>query len=162
MKSRDELVKGSKSIFDQHKTADALLATADGNYFLPEKRNAASMHARDNSLKLHEIKRTEVFGTPKQEKTAKAVPPSEPKSEPATDESKTSNTLTDEELAMELLKRILNKGVKLGIVSKKSNWYKYGEVTLGNGETNALEALSKDADLVGKLTEDINKAEEAE
>lgn len=62
MKSLNELQQGAKEFFDANPKLNEILATADGQYFNPDKLNAATMHARENNgLKVHTIKRIDVM-----------------------------------------------------------------------------------------------------
>lgn len=62
MKSLNELQQGAKEYFDADKKLPSILATADGQYFYPDKVNAATMHAREKGgLKVHTITRVDVM-----------------------------------------------------------------------------------------------------
>lgn len=175
MKSRTQLIEGSKPHFEQHPNVQKLYATSDSNYFLPTKQNAALMHAKDNRLKLYEITRFEAIKGDVVKKM-QAEPKTGTKAEDAktgteSDDAKTgteqpegstgSKRLSEEELKDELLQHTLEKAVELGVVSKSSNWYKFGEVTLGNGDANAKEKLANDPDLLTELSDAIAKADQA-
>lgn len=166
MKSKNELIAGSKPHFEQHPKVQKLYATADSNYFLPTKHNAALMHAKDNDLKLYEITRFEAIKddvTKKAEAKQKAGSTADGGNTGTTGSEGTGNSkrLSEEELKDELLQHTLDKAVKLGVVSKSSNWYKFGDVTLGNGDANAKDKLAEDQDLLAKLSEEIAKASQA-
>jgi len=61
--SQKELVKLAAEVFKSDEKCDELLATADGQFFHGDKKNAAQLNARNKGgktpLKVYEIKRSE-------------------------------------------------------------------------------------------------------
>jgi len=54
---KQELIAKSKEVFEYHKNAKKVIATGDGNFFLPEALNLANDHARRNGVQVFEIAR---------------------------------------------------------------------------------------------------------
>lgn len=58
---KQELIAKSKEVFEYHKNAKKVIATGDGNFFLPEALNLANDHARRNGVQVFEIARGDAF-----------------------------------------------------------------------------------------------------
>ncbi len=56
-----KLLKGAKEVFKTHPKAKQVLATTDGQYFLPEAKDLANYHARKRGAKVVVIGRDEAI-----------------------------------------------------------------------------------------------------
>jgi hypothetical protein len=57
---KEQLLKGAKAVFESWPEAEKILATTDGQYFLPAAKNHAMNHCRATGAVIMEISRYEV------------------------------------------------------------------------------------------------------
>lgn len=72
--TKQELIEGSKEVFEQYPKESVILATSDGSYFLPSAKSLAKEHCRRHSLgEPVEITR-EQLETPESPETPEVTP----------------------------------------------------------------------------------------
>ena len=147
--SLEQLKQMAKEVFENNPNADSVMATRDGQIFLPHAKNAAQLHARQSGgekpMTIYTIQRSEV------KTNTKAA-------DPDPDEDPQENGDQGEDPSDELNQLLLDtieKGVDQEVIKKAGNFYSFGDQRIGQGLKQVIARLKEDPDLLKAITAEI-------